>query len=357
MKIWFDLSNSPHVILFYDLIKHLEHDGHEVVITSRPLANTIALLDQYGLDHTPVGIHYGKRFFYKLLGYPIRVYQLYSFLRKQKPNLAVSQSSFHSPLVAFLLRIPSLYTNDNEHALGNIPAFLFASRVLVPQDMSIPCFFKIKYFSNKIIRYPGIKEGIYLWRRANDIRQRRSNYFAERKKVFIRPEPTTAQYYTGKHNFLDELIASIQEKYEVIVLARDIQQQRYYSLHSTLKVHVPIEPMAFDQIAVQCLVFIGAGGSMTRELATAGIPTISVYQSELLQVDRYLIDRGLLIHDPDLTADSLQLHMDTLQSYKQNDVLMKEGKLAYNLFISTIFSLYPAPFYQKNSKVFQISKI
>ncbi len=356
MKIWFDLSNSPHVIMFYDLIKHLEHDGHDVVITSRPLANTIALLDQYALVHTPVGSHYGKRFLNKLFGYPIRVFQLYSFLRKKKPNLAVSQSSFHSPLVAFMLRIPSLYTNDNEHALGNIPAFLFASRVLVPNDMAIPTFFNAKIFSDKFIRYPGIKEGIYLWRRANEIINRRLNYFTERKKVFIRPEPTTAQYYTGKHNFLDELIRSMQDKYEVIVLARDEQQQKHYSLHPTLKVHVPIKPMAFDEIAVQCFVFIGAGGSMTRELSAAGIPTISVYQSELLQVDRYLIDRGFLIHDPNLTAKSLQQHIATLQSNKHNDILMKEGKLAYTLFISTISSLYPVPFYQKNSKVFQISK-
>ncbi len=29
MKIWFDLSNSPHINMFYDLIKELESEGNE----------------------------------------------------------------------------------------------------------------------------------------------------------------------------------------------------------------------------------------------------------------------------------------------------------------------------------------
>ena len=84
MKIWFDLSNSPHINMFYDLIRELEADGHTIVITSRPLANTVELLDQRGLKHTVVGEHYGKNFYKKIFGYPIRVLQLRKFLKKQQ---------------------------------------------------------------------------------------------------------------------------------------------------------------------------------------------------------------------------------------------------------------------------------
>jgi predicted glycosyltransferase len=44
MKIWFDLTNSPHINLFADMIRELKKE-HEVIITCRPLANTIDLLD------------------------------------------------------------------------------------------------------------------------------------------------------------------------------------------------------------------------------------------------------------------------------------------------------------------------
>ena len=99
MKIWFDLSNSPHINLFAEIIRDLKKEN-EVIITCRPLANTIELLDLHQFDYKVVGKHYGGKLFYKIFGYPIRVWQLRKFLKKQKPDISVSQSSFHSPLTA-----------------------------------------------------------------------------------------------------------------------------------------------------------------------------------------------------------------------------------------------------------------
>ncbi len=174
MKIWFDLSNSPHINMFYDLIRELEADGHTIIITSRPLANTVELLDQKGLKHTVVGEHYGKNFLKKIFGYPIRVMQLRNFLRSQKPDLAVSQSSFHSPVVAKLLGIPSIYTNDNEHAMGNKPSFYCATSILIPENLPVENVAKFGIPAKKVTQYPGVKEGIYLWSKGEAIREQRS---------------------------------------------------------------------------------------------------------------------------------------------------------------------------------------
>src|SRR5690242_4611505 len=121
MRIWLELTNSPHVNMFAAMIRDLERE-HEIVITSRPLANTIDLLDLHGFKHEVVGIHYGGKLSAKVLGFPVRVMQLRKFLAAQKVDVGVSQSSFHSPGVSRLLGIPSIYMNDNEHAMGNIPA-------------------------------------------------------------------------------------------------------------------------------------------------------------------------------------------------------------------------------------------
>jgi len=58
MKIWFDLSNSPHINLFAELIRDLKKEN-EVIITCRPLANTIELLELHSFDFEVVGKHYG----------------------------------------------------------------------------------------------------------------------------------------------------------------------------------------------------------------------------------------------------------------------------------------------------------
>jgi uncharacterized protein len=336
MKIWFDISNSPHVNMFYQLIKELEADGHEVIITSRPLANTIALLDQKGLKHTTVGEHYGKSFFKKVFGYPIRVNQLRKFLKNKKIDVAISQSSFHSPVVAKLIGVPSIYTNDNEHAMGNKPAFICASRILIPENLAVDKIAKTGVSAKKVKQYPGVKEGIYLWSKGEAIQAKRKQNTSGEVKIYIRPEPQTAQYYKGKENFLDDTILALQDKYKIIVLPRDANQSAHYKQEKFHATYVPDKPLGFDAIAEDCTIFIGAGGSMTREMAILGIPTISVYQDDLLDVDSFLLSKGLMLHEPNITPEKVTSYIESLQNAPPALELMNKGKEAYNLFKTEI---------------------
>ena len=336
MRIWFDLSNSPHINMFYNMIQELEKSGHEVVITSRPLANTVELLDQKGMEHTVVGEHYGKNFYKKIFGYPIRVMQLRRFLKDKKIDVAVSQSSFHSPVVAKLLGIPSIYTNDNEHAMGNKPAFMFATKILIPENLQVDKVVKAGGSKHKIISYPGVKEGIYLWQQGEQIHQRRRESTDNNIQIFIRPEPQTAQYYKGGENFLDEILMQLQDKFTITILPRNADQAKHYQQPNFSNIHVAEKPMTFFDIAVRCTLFIGAGGSMTRELAILGIPTISVYQDALLDVDEYLLKQGLMTHEPKLTAAGIVKKIEHLKDGKPATELMEKGKKAFELFIEEI---------------------
>jgi len=336
MRIWFDLSNSPHINMFYDLIKELELEGHEIEITARPLANTIPLLNQKGLKYTIIGQHYGKNIFKKIFGYPIRVIQLVKYLRPKKINFAVSQSSFHSPIVAKIIGIPSLYTNDNEHALGNLPSFLFATKVLLPEKLKLNWVNRLFCSPNKIIRYPGIKEGIYLWRNAEKVQLIRKSNTIKETHIYIRPEPQTAQYYKGDENFLDDLIMEIQSKYKITILARNENQLSHYSQPIFLFINLPINPIPLEEVAINCTLFIGAGGSMTREMALLGVPTISVYQDDLLEVDQLLIEEGLMWHERKLTANILKSYLMHISNTSSNSLFIEKGKQAYQILKKSI---------------------
>jgi uncharacterized protein len=339
MKIWFDLSNSPHINMFYDLIREMEGEGHEVIITCRPLANTVDLLNQKNLKYTVVGEHYGKNIYKKFFGYPIRVMQLRKFLSKMKPDVAVSQSSFHSPVVAKLLGIPSIYTNDNEHALGNKAGFYFATSVMIPENLPIENVVRKGASPRRVSHYPGVKEGIYLWKKGESIHQQREKRKMPGVKIYVRPEPLTAQYYKGGLNFLDDTLEKLQHKVTIIVLPRDKTQAAHYRQPKFSKVIVPEKPLEFDQIAEDCTLFIGAGGSMTRELAILGIPTISVYQDELLEVDKFLLEKGAMQHEPNITAEKVITFLESLQEKKPDLELMKKGKEAYQLLKYNIYKL------------------
>lgn len=324
MKIWFDLSNSPHINMFSAMIKDLARE-HEIIITCRPLANTIDLLELHGFKYTVVGKHYGGKLFYKIFGYPIRVRQLVKFLRPLKPDIAISQSSFHSPVAAWFLGIPSIYMNDNEHAMGNIPSFVFAGKVLIPEFLSREKVRKQWARDSKIIQYPGVKEGIYLW----NAKIEKSG--SKEKLVYIRPEPWIAQYYKGSLNFLDDMILFLKDQVKVILLPRGKDQAKHYEHEKFKGIVVQNKPLSLEYIAGNCKLFIGAGGTMTRELAVLGIPTISVYQDDLLDVDQYLIDNNMMIHEPNLSGKFALDYLESMEKKEPNQMLLHKGKESYTL--------------------------
>lgn len=337
MRIWFDLSNSPHINLFVRMIRELESEGHEVVITCRPLANTVDLLRLHGLAHSVIGMHYGGKLAMKLLGFPVRVWQLWRFLRGRRIDVAVSQSSFHSPVVARLLGVRSIYMNDNEHAMGNVPAFLFASKIMVPEFLSAAKLRRQCASPRKVVNYPGVKEGIYLWALDETLRQAAPRRHAKSKpSIYVRPEPWTAQYYKGRRDFLDEVIVGIKERAQVTVLPRGNEQGAHYRQDGFAGVRVIDTALDIAEIAPDCDVFIGAGGTMTREMAVLGVPTISVYQDELLDVDRYLLEIGAFTHRPALTSGELLEALKSAERRPSDRVLLDKGRQAYAMIKSAV---------------------
>ena len=340
IRIWIDISNSPHVLMFDDMIRELKENGCKVIITSRPLANTIQLLDQKGLEHAVIGEHYGKNILRKIFGYPIRCFQLYRFLKNKHIDAAIAQSSFHSPLVSKMLGIPCIYTNDNEHAIGNLAGMLLATRLYFPESMNRSSFmFRLPRVKKKIKIYPGVKESIYLWRKMDRTNVSKQSTKKAPFNIYIRPEPRTAQYYKGGENFLDKTIETFKNNNNVVVLARDKEQLAHYHEDKFKGIDVPAKPIPIEQIVKDCDLFIGAGGSMTRELAIMGVPTISVYQDELLGVDEYLINKGYMAHAKRLEkAEPAQL-ISLLEENNGNGHLLEKGKEAYYMIFNDLYAM------------------
>ena len=154
--------------------------------------------------------------------------------------------------------------------------------------------------------------------------------------MYIRPEPWTAQYYKGSRNFLDDLLLGVKAKVDVTVLPRGKEQGLHYRGAQFAGVRVIDTALDIADIAPDCDVFVGAGGTMTREMAVLGIPTVSVYQDELLDVDRYLLDVGAFIHDPALTSATLLALLDSASRKPANRLLLDKGRQAYALIKNAI---------------------
>lgn len=335
MKIWIDFINTPQVSFWVPFIKEFKNDNHKVLLTCRDSGNTIELLKQQELEFIVIGGKVGKGILQKLLFFPIRLFKLYAFISKNNPDFAASQSSFYQPIVSRILGIPCLYTNDNEHAKGNLFGFLFAKKVILPIALSNEDFTKKWPLKSKISFYPSVKEAIYLSQQPDLV------HLIPGKKttIYFRPEPWSAQYYNGPVNFFDDTLLSLSTEYNIIILPRDSNQIVHYHQEKFNKIVVAEKPLNLKGIISDCLLFIGAGGSMTRELAVLGIPVISIYQAEMLCVDKYLIEKGQMKIKPNITYQEIKDILKEENKLIKDSSILDEGKLSYDLVKKLIVNL------------------
>ena len=82
MRIWIDVTNSPHVAFFRPLIGLLLERDHEVTVTARGYAQTLELLADADIAHEVVGPpHAGAGRGAKIRAMGERLYALRSFAR------------------------------------------------------------------------------------------------------------------------------------------------------------------------------------------------------------------------------------------------------------------------------------
>jgi predicted glycosyltransferase len=112
MRVWVDLTNSPHVLIMRPLVERMRAAGHEVEITARDFAQTLQLLERFGMDHTAVGHHRGGRLADKGVGLVQRSLALARWARGRRFDVAMGHGSNDVTVAAKLLRIPSATAFD-----------------------------------------------------------------------------------------------------------------------------------------------------------------------------------------------------------------------------------------------------
>ena len=92
MKVWIDISNAPHVRFFKDVIKYLEAEGEDVIVTARQFGDIHKLLEMYDIDFISVGKH-GVSLYDKLRESTQRVFNLVDIINGERVDVALSKHS------------------------------------------------------------------------------------------------------------------------------------------------------------------------------------------------------------------------------------------------------------------------
>ena len=94
MKVWIDLSNSPHAQFFAPLVRELTARGVQVQITARQFTQTLPLAARLGLDVTAVGAAEKVSKLLKPINILRRAALLRSWARAQRFCAAISHGSY-----------------------------------------------------------------------------------------------------------------------------------------------------------------------------------------------------------------------------------------------------------------------
>jgi predicted glycosyltransferase len=304
MRVWIDLTNSPHVLVMRPVIELLRVDGYEVRVTARDFAQTLQLLDRFGLEHTAIGHHRGERLADKAAGLASRSAALIRWARadvrsaKARFDIALGHGSNDVSVAARLLRIPCSTTFDYEWAtVQHHVNCRLAQAVVVPE--AIPPERLYRYGAKRKIRaYEGLKEEYYLADfEPHPAVLEQLAIDRTRPIVVVRTPPEVSLYHRFENDLFADVLARLRaaaadEGVQSVVMPRTAAQRE--QLRDVPGFTVPEQAIDAQSLIAYADLVISAGGTMNREAVALGTPVYTTFEGRLGAVDERLMAEGRL---------------------------------------------------------------
>jgi predicted glycosyltransferase len=162
----------------------------------------------------------------------------------------------------------------------------------------------INFPKHRILRYPGIKEDVYVPRFHPDPSIRSSLGLTDDELVVtVRPPANEAHYYNPKSDVLYHAAMDFLGKapnVRVVLVPRNEKQgdsarQLWPILFESRKFMIPDHVVDGLNLMWFSDLVISGGGTMNREAAALGVPVYSIFRGTIGAVDRYLSEAGRLV--------------------------------------------------------------
>jgi predicted glycosyltransferase len=290
MRIWVDLTNSPHVLVLRPVIRALEQRGATVLVTARDFAQTLELCERHGIACEAIGRHRGGRLAAKGVGLLSRSAALARWARGRRIDLAVGHGSNDVTVAAALLRIPSSTAFDYEWAkVQHTVNCRLAKAVVVPEAIPPERLRPYGATAAKLRRYPGLKEEYYLADFEPDGAVLAELGLDPAQPIAVVRTPPAVSLY---HRFENPLFAQVLDRLrgtQTVVLPRTPEQRA--ELDAFI---VPERAVDAQSLVAYADLVISAGGTMNREAVALGTPVWTTFEGRMGAVDEALIADGRL---------------------------------------------------------------
>ena len=292
MRVWIDLTNSPHVLVMRPVIANLRERGYEVEVTARDFAQTLGLCDRFGIEHTAIGRHRGGSVPAKALGLAARSIELTRWARGRRFDLALGHGSNDVTVAAALLRIPCSTMFDYEWATVQHQINCRLAQAVVVPDAIPPARLYRYGARGKIRAYPGLKEEYYLADFEPDPRVPGELGLDPAAPIaVVRTPPAVSLYHRFENDLFGEVLRRLRGS-QTVVLPRTPEQRA--ELAQAGGFIVPERAVDAQSLIAYSDVVVSAGGTMNREAVALGTPVFTVFEGRPGAVDERLIVEGRL---------------------------------------------------------------
>ncbi|MEM0357291.1 MAG: DUF354 domain-containing protein [Candidatus Bathyarchaeia archaeon] len=289
MRIWYDACTGKHVRYGVAIAKKLRERGHEVILTTRKHPDTIPLAEHLNEKFFVVGKYNPKSLASRLKEGLQRQLEFCKIFAQNPPDIAVSHGSVDQIRVAFGLKVPTITTVDTIYADAvhrlTLPLadFIVASKAIPRETLQ-------KYnVKGEIVQFDGVDE-----------------------VAWIKDFKPTVKYNFGKPTIvvreLEEKAVYAKKKLSSIHLAKELTKLgtvvflSRYRRKSIKGLAVPKGFVDSASLVAQADLFVGVGGTITREAALQGTPAIVIDVFEEQYVNDYLAEKGFPIFKSDVSS-------------------------------------------------------
>lgn len=282
MKVWYDACTGKHVRYGVAIAKRLRALGHEVILTTRRHPDTLPLAEFLQEKFIVVGRYDPKSLLSRLREGVKRQLAFCKIFANNDIDIAISHGSVDQCRVAFGLGRTVISTVDTPYAEAvhrlTLPLsdYIVASKAIPTKALQA---YNVK---GEIIRFDGVDEVAWI-----------KDFEPKVRYDFRKPLIVVRQ--------LEEKAAYVKEKVDMVTLAKKLTKlgnvvflSRYH--RKTIKgLFVPKEFVDSASLVAQADLFVGAGGTITREAALQGTPTIIVNVFQKQHVNDFLAKKGFPI--------------------------------------------------------------
>jgi uncharacterized protein len=278
MRIWYDACTGKHIRYGAAIGNRLRKAGHEFIFTTREHPDTIPLAKILGEKPVVVGKYSPSTLTSRLEESAKRVIKFANLFKNNPPDIAIAHQSVELCRTAFGLGTPIILTADTPHALAtNRLTIPFAHTVVVSE--ALPKSFTRKYCAQNVVSFKGVDEVAWI----KGFKPTKISGL-ENPLIVVRQIETKASYARGKRDHAKSMAEQLAELGNVHLI------ERYNEEDKAFRTKAEFEDSA--SLVTNADLVVSYGGTIAREAALQGVPSIAISDMANTYVNRYLAHKG-----------------------------------------------------------------